>query len=371
MIEIRPGTDADKGQILARMEEVYGRAQAREAEVLWRWRWHQDPRLPAPGYRGVVAEWRGQIIGNLATIPAGLHIGGEPVTAWWFVDVLVHWGMARQAMRELRDARRATGRAAATHRNRAADGQTDLSRGLAAALFDHPAAGPIQLGKHVNDQMAVIGDRVGFDTLPGTGSLHRRVSVGHPLGLALGSTLGDGLALVVDGFLGPRPRPRLPVSIHDGPFDARFDVLWNAVKGAWPALCRRDAAVLNWRYRGRPDGEHRVLTLAGDEGLRGYCVLRVFERGRRRRGKLLDLLTAPDDRQAQRALLAGALKELRWQRAERVECFVTDAGLTTQLRKLGFTTRTSRSGWASGLMTRNLPDGVPGLYVTQGDGDGG
>ncbi len=102
MIEIRPGTDADRPQILARMAEVFGPEPAARAERLWDWQWHQDPRLPTPGYRGVVAEWRGQIIGNLATIPAGLHLGGEPVRAHWCVEVLTHWGLMRQALREQR-----------------------------------------------------------------------------------------------------------------------------------------------------------------------------------------------------------------------------------------------------------------------------
>ena len=104
MIEIRPGTEADRPQILERMEEVFGAEPARRAERLWDWQWHQDPRLPSPGYHGVVAEWEGRVIGVLTTIPAGLHIGGEPVQAWWFVDVLVHWGLTRRALREHRRA---------------------------------------------------------------------------------------------------------------------------------------------------------------------------------------------------------------------------------------------------------------------------
>ena len=57
MIEIRPGSDADRPQILARIEEVFGAEPARRAERLWVWQWQQDPRLATPGYRGIVAEW--------------------------------------------------------------------------------------------------------------------------------------------------------------------------------------------------------------------------------------------------------------------------------------------------------------------------
>lgn len=360
MIEFRPGDDADKPQILARTAEVFGAGPAQRMEALWDWQWHRDPRLPSPGYRGVIAEWRGRVIGHLATIPAGLHIGGEPVQAWWFVDVLVHWGLTREAMREQRRVDAAS--------------QPDLSRGLAAALFDHPIAGPIQLGKHVSDPMSTIGRRIGFVPCPDTGGAQRRISVRHPVGRMLGARLGDLAGAVIDPLLGPNPRSGLSVRIHDGPFDGRFDALWASVRGAFPAICRRDAALLNWRYRDCPDLEARVLILEDDGALRGYCVIRAFDRpGRppRRLGKILDLLTAPGDRIAQRALLGGAIPALRQLRAERVECFYSGADLWYLLAEFGFAPKTTNSGRARPLLTRHLPEAAKGIYITQGDGDGG
>lgn len=357
MIEIRPGTDADRPQILARMEEVFGAGPARRAEHLWDWQWHQDPRLPSPGYRGVVADWDGRLIGVLSTIPAGLHIRGEPVQAWWFVDVLVHWGLTRQALRE--------------HRRSAAQGSADLSQGIAAAFFDHPAAGPIQLGKHIADSMMTIAERVGFVPQPETGTLHRRVSTRHSLARILGRPLGDLFGAVADLALGPIPRPRLPVRLHEGPCDARFDNLWETLKGAYPAICRRDSALLDWRYHRHPDGDYRMLTLDSAEGLRGYGVIKVLERDGRRRGKIVDLLTAPQDQEAQQTLVAAALRELRRERVERVECFYVGAMLERTLSRLGFTPRLSKTQRPQPLMTRRLPAEASGIYVTQGDGDGG
>jgi hypothetical protein len=358
MIEIRLGTEADKGQILERMEEVYGAASARSAERLWHWQWHLDPRLAAPGYRGVVAEWRGRIIANLATIPAGLLIEDRPTQAWWFVDVLTHWGLTRQALREHK-------------RAGAAAGGPDLSAGIAAALFDHPAAGPIQLGKHISDPMAKIGRRLGFVPVPQTGGRHRRISTRYALGRALGTTLGDLTGAVVDLALGPSPRPGLPVERHDGPFDDRFDTLWTSVKAAYPAICRRDAALLTWRYLEHPDADQVVLTLEASDRLRGYCVIRAFDRQGRRRGKILDLLTAPDDRPAREALLASAVRELRRLRVERAECFSSGADVGRLLERLGFSPKLSKAGRPGPMLVRHLPESAFGIYVTQGDGDGG
>jgi hypothetical protein len=374
MIEIRPATEADKDQILARMDEVYGEAVAQRAQRLWHWQWHLDPRLPAAGYRGLVATWRGEVIGNLATLPAGLHIGGQPVQAWWFADVLVHWGRARQALRQHRRQGRARdqGRDSSTQPDAPLPAAgADLSRGIAGALFDHPAAGPIQLGKHIADAMAAIGARLGFDVIQDTGSLQRRVSTAHRLGRVIGRPAGDLAAAMMDLALPRCPRPQLAVEPLEGRFDARFDALWARLKAAYPAICRRDSALLNWRYLDYPDGGHRVLTLADQQQLRGYCVLRAFDRGPRRRGKLLDLLTAPDDQEARAALLAAALCELRRLRVERVECFYSDLGVAQLLSGMGFRPGNARHQRPQALMARHLPAAAIGLYVTQGDGDGG
>jgi hypothetical protein len=356
MIDIRLATEADKGEILARIEELFGKAAAQRVERLWYWQWHRDPRLASPGYRGIVAEWDGRVIGNLGTIPAGLYIRGEPARAWWFVDVLVHFGMSRRALR--------------AHKRATAAGGPDLSRGIAAAMFEHPGAGPIQLGKHVSEPMLAIARRIRFEAQPDSGSFRRRVSLRHPLGRFLGATTGDLLAAVADLALPRIPEAGEPVRRFDGPFDARFDALWSAAKDAYPAICRRDEAVLEWRYRQHPDRDYSVLTLEDGAGLRGYCVVKVFDQGRRRRGKVVDLLTMPADRPAARALLAGALAELRRQRAERADCFATGADLIATLARLGFARRLSESQRPRSLMSRHWP-GVCDLYATQGDGDGG
>jgi hypothetical protein len=357
MIQIRPGTEADRPQVVARIAEVFGSEAAARAEHLWDWQWHQDPRLPTPGYRGIVAEWRGQIIGNLSTIPAGLYIGGAPARAHWFVDVLVHWGLMRQALKD--------------HRRSAPVSAPDLSRGIAAALFDHPDAGPIQFGKHISDPMMAIIERIGFTPVAGSGSMHRRVSLKHSLGRALGERLGVLVGTVADLGLPRGPKPSLPVEILTGPFDGRFDRLWEEVRPLYPALCLRDARTLQWRYRQHPTGHYQVIT-AGDGGrLRGYVVLLTYTRAQRRRAKIVDLLTAPGDTEAVLSLTAAALCALRTWRAERVEAFACGVGIEATLGSMGFTPRLTKSGRPQPLMARAFPEEAAGIYVTQGDGDGG
>jgi hypothetical protein len=356
VIEIRPGTDLDRPQILARIAEVFGATQAARTDRLWDWQWHQDPRLPTPGYRGLVAVWRGHVVGALSTIPAGLHIEGRPVTAHWCVDVLVHWGLLRQA---LKDAER-----------QAPVDAPDLSRGVAAALLDHPAAGPIQLAKHISDPMMAIIERLGFTAVAGSGSVDRRVTIRHPLGQVLGPRLGGWLGALGDLALPRIPAPRLAVEPLASVFDGRFDHLWETVRPLYPAICLRDARTLDWRYGRHPEGGYQVLTVGDAARLRGYVVVLAHPKGRRRWGKIVDLLTAPGDAEAIAALVAGALGVLRTERAERVEAFACSAQVAAVLGSLGFAPRLTKSDRPQPLMARALPEVAAGIHVTQGDGDG-
>jgi hypothetical protein len=355
MIDIRPGTDADKGQILERMEEVYGPEEAARAERRWEWQWQRDPRLEAPGYKGVVAEWRGRIIGTVSCLPAGLFIAGEPVRANWCVDMLVHWGMMRQALRE--------------HRRSSQGGGPDLAQGIAVAMLDHPAAGPIQLAKHIADQMMSIILRVGFEAKPDTANMTRRVSLQRPLAKVLGQPLGRLAARALDLALPAIPRPSLEVTAFGGHFDARFDRLWAHAKHEYPAITRRDAAVLEWHYRRHPDTAYQVLTIEQDGELRGYAVFKTYLRSNRRLARIVDLLTRMDDPEAKAALLARALALASREGAERAECFAAGAELCGVLRRLGFVAKLTAAERTQPLMARWLPE--VDLYVTRGDGDGG
>ncbi|MFY9973472.1 MAG: hypothetical protein WAK53_04395, partial [Chromatiaceae bacterium] len=119
------------------------------------------------------------------------------------------------------------------------------------------------------------------------------------------------------------------------------------------------------------DGDYTALTLESPHDLRGYGVIKIFEREGRRRGKIVDLLTSPNDTQAMQSLLVEALREMRRQGVERAECFQTGARPGETFTRLGFRPRLSKTGRPQPLMTRHLPAEAQGIYVTQGDGDGG
>jgi hypothetical protein len=355
-IEIRPGKDADREQILGLIEQVFGARQAQRVARQWHWQWHQDPRLQAPGYRGVVAVWRDRIIANLSCIPAALYVHGQPVEAHWCVDVLTHWGLTKQALRERK-----------RERTIADDG---LANGIAAALLDHPSAGPIQLAKYIADPMKAICMRIGFQELAGSGSFSRRLSFRQALQGSLGPRFGAFASAALDLSLLPTARPTLAVEVMDGPFDARFDRLWQRLKPAYGAIALRNAAVLDWRYRAHPETRYLVLIIPDADEIRAFLVFSLYHHGSRLRANVVDLGADPDDETAVQALFAAALRSARREGADRIGCFVTSTLVDGIVRRLGFRPRLKKqSKRTQPLIMRGLS--IADLHASIGDGDGG
>ena len=356
MITIRSALDSDRAQVLTRIREVFGDVPAVEAERLWQWQWHQDPRLPRPGYHAVVADWDGTIIGNLALIPAGLYLDGRPVNAHWCVSALVHWGLARQALRAAKRAGQETGLA---------------GRGIAEALFGSPAAGDVQLAKHIARTMRAVLGRIGFEEVANSGSLHRRVSLQRRLARFIGAVPASLVAPLANLALPRLPRARLSddVAVMDGPFDRRFDEFWARLRDRFPAVTLRDRATLQWRYRQHPLFDYKVLMLSDGDVLRGYLIYSQFERDNRQRGKLVDLFADPADDEALRALVAAALRAMKRGEVERVEAFASTDYLNRVLKGAGFIPRLTKAGEMQPMMVRGVS--CASLHVGQGDGDGG
>jgi hypothetical protein len=355
MISISEATERDKGRLIAFYEKNAGVESSTRMERRWLWQWHCDPRLESPGYRGVIAEWQGQVLGSVSCLPAGLFLRGRPSPAFWLADVRVDWALARRALKDGRGGRR----------NR----DSTLSRGIAAAMFDHPAAGPAQLGKHIEEPMMAICRRIGFVTMPEAGNYMRRTSFSRPLQRVCGRLPGRWLAAIADPIVNRVPRPGVAVHRFDADFDSRFDRLWEHARQVCPAITLRDSALLNWHYRNHPDTAYQVLVVERDAGLRGYIVFKVFPRKGRLIARIVDLLTVKDDREAAESLIAAALAQCRREGAERTDCFATGADLIATLTRLGFVPRLTKKRKIQPLLARNLPDVA--LYVTSGDGDGG
>ncbi len=357
MINLRTANDADKEKILQLFKATFGFRSATRAESIWHWRWSLDPRLEHPGYRGIVAEWQDRIIANAAFIPACLYLQGKPVSASWAVDVAVNSKDYRQALRDQRKRDRAAG-----NKYQRPD---FLQDGLAATLMQHPSVDHTILTKHVSKQMVAVLLKINFHEIVSSGNQTRTVSYTPKLKKSLGKFLAPLVAWYPNKRLMQLPIVNSKIELLDGEFDRRFDTLWNSAFPDYSAICLRDSATLNWRYFQHPIHHYTTLTLIKGKELRGYVVVMMRIKSGIPQGKIIDLLTHSNDQFAVDQLMVAAISYLRSQGAGIVDCHATHANVIKSLQSLGFSNRHKPHP----LIIRSLDHS--GLFVMEGDGDGG
>ncbi len=108
--------------------------------------------------------------------------------------------------------------------------------------------------------------------------------------------------LVANGEPGP---PTPGIRVHEATsFDDEVTALYERLAPRYRCMARRDARVLNWRFRDAPGAAYRI-TLARDEGdatLRAYAVHRRARMMGHDVGLLMDWLCDPDDHEAGQAI---------------------------------------------------------------------
>lgn len=98
-------------------------------------------------------------------------------------------------------------------------------------------------------------------------------------------------------------------------FDEPFAIFWHRVQHRFPIMVVRDPAYLNWRFKGPPTREYKVLAARSEGKIRAYIALRVAALGRLSAGLIVDLLveTSGEGRAAGRLLIDKATAFFREQ----------------------------------------------------------
>jgi len=327
MLTAGPAREQDRGPIIELTRRTFGDDFAAQLDREWHWQWHADPRLAEPGYRGVVVREGERIVGTTALLPAGLHVAGVPVDAWWQVCTAVDEHCRRRGVGALLQQRM--------------EAHSILAKG--------PSEGALALFKSTGYQVVDFG---GYWT--------RTLDFKARLQRSTGGGVGGALGSLANAFIESVPEMPSGVTELSGDFDASFDALWESARKQYPAITRRDAAVLNWRYRRKPFADYTVLVLEN----RGYLTFSDFERRGILRGRIVDVLAGRDDEDARRDLIAGALHALHERGADRVDCLATSPVVRESLRAAGF----SPAKRPDPLVMRGIELDEP--YFCAGDGDG-
>ena len=332
MIKVRLSNDSDRDAIIALAETVFGRDTALVLDREWTWRWREDPRLPAIGYNGLVADSKGRIVGSTALQPAGLWIDGRYLGGWWQVNTMVHPDFRR--------------------------------RGIASLLNNQMPKDEVILGKDISAPMLVVLEKCGFQVVDTGGYWCKALNYAPRLSRLAGRFAGSILGGIANLTLKRLPAVSPKITPHNGDFDRQFNALWADVQKRYFAITCRDAQTLTWRYRRRPGINYTVLTFKEGDYLRGYAVCCTYRRRGCLRGRIVDLLTGVEDDEARRGLLAGAISTLQEIGVDRVDCFFTSNSLLSVFKDLGF----SPSFGKDQMVIRGADP--KGLYLTAGDGDG-
>ena len=168
---------------------------------------------------------------------------------------------------------------------------------------------------------------------------------------------------------GPQSRPLTVRSVDH--FDDRADALWERARTQFDYAVVRDREYLDWRYCDPRGGPVSVRVAEEGDALVGYAVTAFID------GELqiVDILTAPGDDDALRALLDDSIESSRVGRALLVSVLLPRVHPYRQgLRRAGFFAAGQAANW--GFRERNdtaldflVEDPRARLHVSFGDAD--
>ena len=98
MAEIDRYRQTDRRQIETLYRRVFGPDEADASRLRWDWQYHRNPNVPPDGPLIWLAREGTTVIGQHATMPVSLSLGGRGVDASWGMDVMVAPERQRQGL---------------------------------------------------------------------------------------------------------------------------------------------------------------------------------------------------------------------------------------------------------------------------------
>lgn len=317
----------DPSRLVALKEAVYARPIDRAA---FDWEYLRHPR--ATEIRVYVVEQEGRLVASTTRLPATLILRGQDCPAFFNIDSMVD----------------------PSHRRRGR--MRDLYRFARA----HLRGSPIFVSKGSSSQIYPLLLSVGHrEIVPNT------YLVSYPSAarwlmarLHLRAPSAPAGPVTPAGFEDHRPVER---------FGPSFDAFFQRVAPAYPALFRRDAAYMNWRYVDIPHKRYVSFQREVDGAVASVVVLSLGGQ----QGQIVDLVWDPARPDEPERTIRFAQAFFDEHEAVRVACFATHPRLRELLVRSGFLDRGETPRF-SALVPAPLEasfDAAASLHVTEGDGD--
>jgi len=298
---MRPYRDGDEEQILRLRQHVFGDLDpVRLSAPTWQWQFRRNPAGEA---FCALAEDHGRIVGQYAVIPTRFCVQGKETRFALSCDTMIHPDYRRQGLFS----------ALAREVYRRIESEARISTVWG---FPNKASLP-GFTRHLNWRLLTVFP-LRLAPLRPLAMLRTR------LGLKKGAwNLPKGREEYVAAVLEDIPGLQVePVTCFDG----ESDELWKRCQGLAPVVQVRDAAYLNWRYRGVPGFGYRLFAVRFDGKLSGYLVIRTLKLMGHFFGVLTDLFPFPiRDPLITRKLFRFARNYCRAEGAEFMTCLLSRA----------------------------------------------
>jgi GNAT superfamily N-acetyltransferase len=344
MAEVDSYRPEDRRAVEALYRRVFGTDAAEASRLRWDWQYGRNPNNPSGTPVIWIAREGPTIVGQYATMPVRLWVGGREVDASWGMDVMVAPERQRQGIGEVLF--------------RTWDRHTGASLGLGLSESSHrlfqklrwPEPGPVPcLVKPLT--------RRAFRRASWPESVNRLVSA---------VTLP--LVKVV-----ARTRPLRAEIEMIRRFPPEFSELWERLAPKFDFSVRRDARYLNWKYIEAPHVRYSVAALKREGRIDGYAVYRHRREPRGRVTCLVDFLVDPDDEPGMKTLLRWIDREARAEDSDKVRAFALHAGYRRLLKRSGYFQVKSTMDFTVKVNGVDLPadfyQNTDRWHVTLGDSD--
>lgn len=297
----------DRRAVDALYRRVFGHDAAEASRLRWEWQYRHNPNNPGGEPEIWIAREGPAIVGQYATMPVRVSIGGTEVRGSWGMDVMVAPERQRQGLGELLF--------------RTWDRNVGASLGLGLSessyrLFQKlrwPDVGPLPCF-----------------VKPLTRRALRRPNWPVPV-----NRLVSALTLPVVKLVA-RTRPLGAEVRLLQRFDDSFTDLWQELAPRFDFAVRRDAAYLNWKYVSAPHVRYSIAALRRGDRNAGYAVYRHLHEPRGRVTLLVDFLVDPDDTAGLSTLLRWVDREARQADSDKIRTFAMHAGFRRVLRRSGY-----------------------------------
>ena len=334
----------DRRAVDALYRRVFGIDASESSRLRWDWQYRNNPNNPDHEPEIWIAREGPAIVGQYATMPVRLSLGGREVQGSWGMDVMVAPERQRQGLGEVlfRTWDRAVG--------------ASLGLGLSESshrLFQKlrwPDVGPVPCFVKPLTRRALRRPQWPV-------AVNRLVSA---VTLPIVKIAGRTLPLQAEVRLLRR-------------FDDSFTELWDAIGSKFGFAVRRDAAYLNWKYATAPHVRYSIAALRRDDRNVGYAVYRHLREPRGRVTVLVDFLTDPDDEAGFITLLGWIDREARREDSDKIRAFAMHAAYRRLLKKSGYFQVKSTMEFVAKINAIDVP---PSFYeqtdtwhVTLGDSD--